>query len=179
MLQTKPGTFRAHAFPGHGQIFNGFDNMLAAIHYAKARYGTTGMLSVIGHGHGYENGGFSYAHQLAEISENNKPEAIIPLDLSKRPRAYQILSQIISGFAKDEPDNGTFGNTGTSVLQNEVDSLNNKFDTLISLMSELVNGERVTNINVDGRTFARATNSAFRAENALAIERKRRGFSGI
>lgn len=179
LLQTKPGTFRAHAFPGHGQIFNGFDNMLAAIHYAKARYGATGMLSVIGHGHGYENGGFSYAHQLAEISENNKPEAIIPLDLSKRPRAYQILSQIISGFAKDEPDNGAFGNDGSSMLQDEVDSLNNKFDTLISLMSELVNGERVTNINVDGRTIARATNSAFRAENALAIERKRRGFSGI
>lgn len=179
LLQTKPGTFRAHAFPGHGQIFNGFDNMLAAIHYAKARYGATGMLSVIGHGHGYENGGFSYAHQLAEISENNKPEAIIPLDLSKRPRAYQILSQIISGFAKDEPDNGNFGNAGSSMLQDEVDSLNNKFDTLISLMSELVNGERVTNINVDGRTIARATNSAFRAENAVAIERKRRGFSGI
>ena len=153
--------------------------MLAAIHYAKARYGAGGMLSVIGHGHGYENGGFSYAHQLAEISEHNKPEAIIPLDLSKRPRAYQILSQIISGFAKDEPDNGGFGSAGTSVLQDEIDSLNNKFDTLISLMTVLVNGDRITNINVDGRTIARATNSAFRAQNALDIERKRRGFSGV
>ena len=34
-------------------------------------------------------------------------------------------------------------------------------------------------INVDGRTIARATNSAFRAQNALDIERKRRGFSGV
>ena len=111
--------------------------------------------------------------------ENNKPEAIIPLDLSKRPRAYQILSQIISGFAKDEPDNGSFGSASTSVLRDEIDSLNNKFDTLISLMTELVNGDQVTNINVDGRTIARATNSAFRAQNALDIERKRRGFSGV
>ena len=46
-------------------------------------------------------------------------------------------------------------------------------------MTELVNGDRVTNINVDGRTIARATNSAFRAQNALDIERKRRGFSGV
>ena len=46
-------------------------------------------------------------------------------------------------------------------------------------MTELVNGDRVTTINVDGKTIARATNSAFRAQNALDIERKRRGFSGV
>lgn len=180
LFQFIPQTFGAYAVRGHTNIRSGYDQILAV-------FNDSNWFSDIAPGGGwgpsgrrrYANGGFSYSHQLAEISENNKPEAIIPLDLSKRPRAYQILSQIISGFAKDEPDNGAFGNTGTSVLQNEVDSLNNKFDTLISLMSELVNGERVTNINVDGRTIARATNSAFRAENALAIERKRRGFSGI
>lgn len=180
LFQFIPQTFSSYAVRGHTNIRSGYDQILAV-------FNDSNWFSDIAPGGGwgpsgrrrYANGGFSYAHQLAEISENNKPEAIIPLDLSKRPRAYQILSQIISGFAKDEPDNGAFGNTGTSVLQDEVDSLNNKFDTLISLMSELVNGERVTNINVDGRTIARATNSAFRAENALAIERKRRGFSGI
>lgn len=180
LFQFIPRTFSSYAVRGHTNIRSGYDQILAV-------FNDSNWFSDIAPGGGwgpsgrrrYANGGFSYAHQLAEISENNKPEAIIPLDLSKRPRAYQILSQIISGFAKDEPDNGAFGNTGTSVLQDEVDSLNNKFDTLISLMSELVNGERVTNINVDGRTIARATNSAFRAENALAIERKRRGFSGI
>lgn len=180
LFQFIPQTFSSYAVRGHTNIRSGYDQILAV-------FNDSNWFSDIAPGGGwgpsgrrrYANGGFSYAHQLAEISENNKPEAIIPLDLSKRPRAYQILSQIISGFAKDEPDNGAFCNTSTSVLQDEVDSLNNKFDTLISLMSELVNGERVTNINVDGRTIARATNSAFRAENALAIERKRRGFSGI
>ncbi|UOC05431.1 phage tail tape measure protein [Lactobacillus johnsonii] len=180
LFQFIPETFRAYAVRGHGNIRSGYDQILALFNDRTwfsdiapgGGWGPTG-------GRRYANGGFSYAHQLAEISENNKPEAIIPLDLSKRPRAYQILSQIISGFAKDEPDNGGFGSAGTSVLQDEIDSLNDKFDTLISLMTELVNGDRVTNINVDGRTIARATNSAFRAQNALDIERKRRGFSGV
>ncbi len=180
LFQFIPNTFQAYAVRGHTNIRSGYDQILAVFNDRSwfsdiapgGGWGPTG-------GRRYANGGFSYAHQLAEISENNKPEAIIPLDLSKRPRAYQILSQIISGFAKDEPDNGGFGSAGTSVLQDEIDSLNDKFDTLIGLMTELVNGDRVTNINVDGRTIARATNSAFRAQNALDIERKRRGFSGV
>ena len=180
LFQFIPETFRAYAVRGHGNIRSGYDQILALFNDRTwfsdiapgGGWGPTG-------GRRYANGGFSYAHQLAEISENNKPEAIIPLDLSKRPRAYQILSQIISGFAKDEPDNGSFGSASTSVLRDEIDSLNNKFDTLISLMTELVNGDRVTTINVDGKTIARATNSAFRAQNALDIKRKRRGFSGV
>lgn len=180
LFQFIPQTFSSYAVRGHTNIRSGYDQILAV-------FNDSNWFSDIAPGGGwgpsgrrrYANGGFSYAHQLAEISENNKPEAIIPLDLSKRPRAYHILSQIISGFAKDEPDNGGFGSAGTSVLQDEINSLNNKFDTLISLMTELVNGDRVTNINVDGRTIARATNSAFRAQNALDIERKRRGFSGV
>ena len=37
LLQTKPGTFAANAFSGYGNIMSGFDNILAAINYAKKR----------------------------------------------------------------------------------------------------------------------------------------------
>lgn len=92
LLQTISATFNAYKHPGHGDIFNGFDNMLAAMNYAKNRYGPAEMLGVIGHGHGYANGGIVSQHQIAQIAEGNRPEAIVPLDPIKRTRAMRILA---------------------------------------------------------------------------------------
>ncbi|WP_265643571.1 tape measure protein [Enterococcus lactis] len=69
LIQAKKGTFLANAFPGHGNIFNGFDSMLAGIRYALKRYGPD-MLAVIGHGHGYADGGEINGPELAWIGED-------------------------------------------------------------------------------------------------------------
>lgn len=93
LLQTKPGTFRAYAFSGHGNIMKGYDNMLAAINYAKSRYGSD-MLAVIGHGHGYEHGGLIDKHGFYEIGEGDKPEMVVPL--SDRELGMQRINQAIN-----------------------------------------------------------------------------------
>lgn len=93
LLQTKPGTFNHYAFPGHHNIMKGYDNMLAAINYAKNRYGATGMLGVIGHGHGYELGGLIDRDGMYRIGEGNKPEMVIPL--TNVPRAVELMSQAV------------------------------------------------------------------------------------
>lgn len=93
LLQTKPGTFNAYAFPGHHNIMKGYDNMLAAINYAKNRYGATGMLGVIGHGHGYELGGLIDRDGMYRIGEGNKPEMVIPL--TNVPRAVELMNQAV------------------------------------------------------------------------------------
>lgn len=91
LMQTISSTFNAYKFPGHADIFNGYDNLLAAINYAKNRYGSS--LSFLGNGHGYENGGIINAHGFYEIAEGNRPEMVIPLDPQKKSRATQLLEQ--------------------------------------------------------------------------------------
>lgn len=131
LMQTKPGTFRANAFPGHGNITNGYDNLLAALHYAKARYGSD--LSYLGQGHGYANGGIVGVEQFARIAEGNKEEAIIPLDVSKRSRAYQLLSTTMARFKPQDGNNGTFETAST-----DVSGLEQRLDTIITLLSRLL-----------------------------------------
>lgn len=67
LMQVKPGTFAANKVSGHGSIWNGYDNILAGLNYAKHRYGKD--LSYLGNGHGYAKGGDIPAGQLSMVGE--------------------------------------------------------------------------------------------------------------
>ena len=103
LMQTKRSTFNANALPGHKNIFNGYDNILAGLNYARKRYGNN--LSFLGNGHGYENGGLISNHGMYEIAERNMPEMVIPLAAEKKSRANQLLTEAnerINGKATDD-----------------------------------------------------------------------------
>lgn len=123
LLQTTPPTFNAYKHKGHNNIYNGYDNMLAAMNYAKHLYGTKGMLSVIGKGHGYENGGLVTQHQLAEIGEGNKPEMVIPL--TDKTRAVQLIKQSERMIGADVGDKSKIGK-----MQEQINKLNEVVSSL-------------------------------------------------
>ena len=103
LMQTKRSTFNANALPGHKNIFNGYDNILAGLNYARKRYGNN--LSFLGNGHGYENGGMISNHGMYEIAERNMPEMVIPLAAEKKSRANQLLTEAnerINGKSTDD-----------------------------------------------------------------------------
>lgn len=132
LMQVKPGTFAANMLPGHGNIMNGYDNILAGLNYARKRYGDG--LSFLGNGHGYANGGLITKHQIAEIGENNQPEMIIPLDGMKSSRGFELLGKTAVAMAARDGQQTALNDTG-------VKDLESKFDTMISLLAQLVAGQ--------------------------------------
>lgn len=125
LMQTISATFNAYAFPGHKNIFNGYDNLLAALAYAKNRYGSN--LAGLGEGHGYAQGGIVSQHGFYEVAEQNMPEIIIPLDPAKKMRANELLAeanQRINGAQSQQV-----------VVQSDTAQLEQKFDNVITLLS--------------------------------------------
>jgi tape measure domain-containing protein len=132
LMQTKRSTFNANKFSGHGSIFNGYDNLLAALKYAKARYGSS--LSYLGNGHGYANGGIVSNEGLYTLAEGNKPEFVIPTDYTKHNRAVELLNQAKTAITGTGLSDDTSQKLDTLIEQNK---------QLITLLAALAQGSQV------------------------------------
>ncbi|MGZ0942301.1 CHAP domain-containing protein, partial [Streptococcus thermophilus] len=122
LMQTIGRTFNAYKHPGHNNIRNGYDNLLAAINYIKHRYGTSDAAFSRVAAYGYANGGLVHKNGVYELAEGDMPEYVIPTDIAKRGRAWQLLTEAVARFAGDAPQN----NHDNSSSQQRVSILEDK-----------------------------------------------------
>ncbi|MGY5438487.1 NlpC/P60 family protein [Lactiplantibacillus argentoratensis] len=130
LVQTIRPTFEAYKFPGHNNPLNGYDDLLAGIHYMKAKYGSgPSAFARVSGPEGYENGGIINTNRLIEVAEHNKPEMVLPL--TNKSRANQLIAQA---------NQVVNGNNGSQIASTNSES-SEKLDKVIALLTALVSGQ--------------------------------------
>ena len=130
LVQTIGPTFNAYKFPGHNDVYNGYDDLLAGIHYMKAIYGSgSSAFARVSGPEGYANGGLITQPIHALVGEDG-PETILPL--TKTSRAWQLLGQAVTNI------NHNLGNGSVAESEsNGTDDLGKKLDNIADLLTKL------------------------------------------
>ena len=130
LVQTIGPTFNAFKFPGHNDVYNGYDDLLAGIHYMKSIYGSgSSAFARVSGPEGYANGGLITQPIHALVGEDG-PETILPL--TKTSRAWQLLGQAVTNI------NHNLGNGAVTETKNSgTDDLGKKLDNIADLLTKL------------------------------------------
>lgn len=201
-------TFKANAKPGYNKWRNPLDQAISAIRYIQRKYGgiahVPGIVSMRNGGpyQGYANGGIVTSPQLAMIGEGRRPETVIPWDISKRSRAYQLMSATLAQFkhedgndvadrrnSKSDEESREFRETVVLLLQQLVEQKDDKKEKekhdfmqgVLLLLRQLVNKSSVADIKLTtpaGRTLWEVVEPFSKAEQRAAMIKLRRGLSG-
>lgn len=123
LLQFKPRTFASWALPGHGNIMNGFDQILAAIHCLNSG-GEGGWGSFGIPGRGWATGGEITSQQFGWVGDNPQHHEFVLNPYA--PSAEPLLDKAFEATASAQP-------SGASTNQN-----GSKMDKMISLLEQLV-----------------------------------------
>lgn len=166
-LQFTPKTFKAFAMPGHTNIHNPYDELLAFFNNSDWR-NSIGWTVIWGHrkfdwlhsgpqGHRrFANGGIATE---PSIFGEAGPEMAIPLSTDKLSRSRELVSQALAVMS--ENSGGT--NNANSNLQTQADMNNAVLDELVQSVKQLtsivnqmlIKPETVmTNVSLDGRVIA-------------------------
>ncbi|QAR22370.1 tape measure protein [Limosilactobacillus fermentum] len=168
LLQFIPSTFNHWALKGHGQLLNGYDQILAAINALE--HGGEGGWGNVGNGHGWANGGWADRPSIFGEVDGEKELAINP----SRPTSERHILEAIRARAAKSP-NGFAAQLNQIITRqqmaghqiqpatpsaNEVPTLGN---------GGRLSGNLTMNFVVDGTTMARVTYPKYKALMAHEI----------
>lgn len=114
LLQVIPPTFRAYR--SHSLANNIFDplaNSYAAMNYAKHRYGLDSLERVIGHGHGYDSGGWLMPGTSLVHNRTGQPEPVF--NPAQWATLERLTSAATSGRSGGGGDSYSFGDISIDV----------------------------------------------------------------
>ena len=133
LLQFIPSTFMAYAVPGHTNILNGEDQIMATINAymhsgAWDRIGTGRQINFLA------NGGLVNQPLSAIIGEDG-PEAVMPLGAAKASRAWQLLGQAMTVINRGQQPVST---TDNSDVSSKLDTLHADLAGLTQALQQMV-----------------------------------------
>ncbi|MDZ5437450.1 lytic transglycosylase [Limosilactobacillus reuteri] len=141
LLQFKPGTFRSWIWHGHGNIMNGFDQILAA--FNALQHGGEGGWGAFGiPGRGWATGGEITSQQFGWVGDNPEHHEFVlnPYAVSAEP----LLDRAFEATAQAQPANSSTGN-GNSKLDQMIDLLGKVLVAIESQDTDIyLDGEKVT-----------------------------------
>ena len=176
LAQVVPPTFDLYKQNAHANIWNGYDNLYAAINYMKHAYGSNSAAFSRVAGGAYANGGLSITEKLAHISEGNKPEMIVPLVPTKATRAWELIGKAVgilsaqSGF-KNQPIIDT----------KEAEEEHEFRHSVLQLLERIATKDNSANITLttpEGRTLWQTVEPFYKEDQRAAQIKQRRGLSG-
>lgn len=141
LLQFKPGTFRSWVWHGHGNIMNGFDQILAAFnalqHGGEGGWGSFGIP-----GRGWATGGEITSQQFGWVGDNPEHHEFVlnPYAVSAEP----LLDRAFEATAQAQPASSSTGN-GNSKLDQMIDLLGKVLVAIESQETDVyLDGEKIT-----------------------------------
>lgn len=141
LLQFKPGTFRSWIWHGHGNIMNGFDQILAA--FNALQHGGEGGWGAFGiPGRGWATGGEITSQQFGWVGDNPEHHEFVlnPYAVSAEP----LLDRAFEATAQAQPANSPTGN-GNSKLDQMIDLLGKVLAAIENQDTDVyLNGEKIT-----------------------------------
>lgn len=162
-LQFTPPTFKAFAMPGHTNIHNPYDELLAFFNNSDWR-NSIGWTTIWGHrkfdwlhsgpiGHRrFAIGGILNKPETVDVAEGGHPESIIPWDPAYRGRAYQIMQATLDQFKAQDGNALKYQNQAQQAVDltktnAEIQAINDKFDEALAALGILTSQDEVIQVN--------------------------------
>ena len=195
-LQFTPQTFKAFAMPGHTNIHNPYDELLAFFNNSDWR-NSIGWTTIWGHrkfdwlhsgpiGHRrFAIGGILNKPETVDVAEGGHPESIIPWDPAYRGRAYQIMQATLDQFKAQDGNALKYQNQAQQAVDltktnAEIQAINDKFDEALAALGILTSQNDVIQVNnyIDKRKIGEAMYSIMKRMNIRSNRNSRYNISG-